>query len=289
MGDKTNISWTDATWTTLTGCDHVSPGCENCYSAGLTATRLAHLPQYAGLADWVDGRGRFNGTIRLLPERLDRPLRWTRPRKIFVNSMSDTFHKDVPDKYIADMFDIMLRASQHTFQVLTKRPQRMAQLLRRFRTIDGESWYVSTDEPGPSGLCDQMEFPNVWLGSSVENDTYTFRADHVRRTPAAVRFLSLEPLLGPVPSLDLTGIDWAIVGGESGRNARPMEEDWVREIAAKCAESGTALWVKQMGAVWADRNGVKAPAHTMSEFPADLRVQNYPVSETPIELKVRRA
>jgi len=218
MSDTSAIEWTDATWNPITGCTKVSPGCDNCYAIRFGA-RLQHLPAYAGTIadrDWT-------GKINLVHDRLDQPLRWAKPRRIFVNSMSDLFHPDVPVEFIDRVVAVMIQAPQHQFQVLTKRPKRMRRVLG------------------------SLELPNVWLGTSIEADRYTFRADHLRATPAAVRFLSLEPLLGPLPSLDLTGIDWVIVGGESGPKARPMHPDWVRDIRDRCVAAGVPFFFKQWG------------------------------------------
>lgn len=253
MGDHTGIEWTDATWNPLAGCEHASPGCDGCYAAREAAGRLSGHPVYAGLAVrnagptphvvsagrlW-DGQARFTGEIRLLPERLDQPRRWRKPRRIFVNSMSDLFHPDVPEHFIRDVFATMADCPQHTFQVLTKRPQRMGTILR-----SPAFWFdVWADRPGriPTYL------PNVWIGSSIESDRYTFRADHLRRTPAAVRFVSAEPLLGPLPSLSLDGIGWLIAGGESGPQARPTHPDWVRDLRDRCIIGGTEFLFKQWG------------------------------------------
>ena len=210
MADKTGIEWTDATWNPTTGCDQVSPGCDNCYALA-HAARLKKMgsPGYQN-----DGDPRTSGpgfALTLHPDRLNQPLRWKKPRRIFVDSMSDLFHPDVPTQFIGRVFHVMAAASHHEFQVLTKRPQRMSPLLE-----SSAGWGLKPIYGWP--------LPNVWLGTSIENDRYTFRANHLRETPAAVRFLSLEPLLGPLPSLDLADIDWVIVGGESGPNARPMEK-----------------------------------------------------------------
>ena len=216
MGDKTGIEWTDATWNPVTGCDRLSPGCDHCYAL----TMAGRLKRMGSARYQRDGDPRTSGPgfgVTCHEDVLDQPLRWRRPRRIFVNSMSDLFHPDVPDLFIAQVFTVMALCPQHTFQILTKRPQRMASLLRH-----REACY------------DGWPLPNVWLGTSIENDRYAFRADHLRATPAAVRFVSAEPLLGPLPSLDLTGIDWLIVGGESGPAARPMHPDWVRDLRDRC-------------------------------------------------------
>lgn len=221
----TKIEWSDETWNPLVGCTHISPGCDHCYSAREASGRLSGIPVYAGLAKG----GVFTGEVRTLPERLDQPLHWRKPRMVFVNSMSDLFHADVPYRFIRDVFNVMRTCNgmetaggkkmpSHTFQVLTKRSQRM-----RDCSLNRELGYDPDNPPA-----------NVWLGVSIESDRYAFRADHLRDTAAAVRFLSCEPLIGPLPSLDLTGIDWVIVGAESGPGARPMQLEWAHDIVARC-------------------------------------------------------
>lgn len=226
MGDRSKIEWTDATWNPVVGCSMVSPGCDNCYAISMSRRIEATGNEaYRGITTGDD----WTGLVRLVPERLDQPLRWKRPRRVFVNSMSDLFHPDLRSAAIGAVFDTMRQAPQHQFQILTKRPRRMAALAKT--AVFGEGWPL----------------PNVWLGTSIESDRYVFRADHLRNTPAAVRFLSLEPLLGPLPSLDLTDIDWVIVGGESGPGARPMHPDWVRDIRDRCLSAGVPFFFKQWG------------------------------------------
>lgn len=214
MSDGSSIEWTEATWNPVTGCTKVSPGCAHCY-AETFAERFRGVP----------GHPYENGfDLQLRPERLELPLTWKRPRKIFVNSMSDLFHADVPDEYIQGVFDTMARADWHEFQVLTKRPDRAA------------------------ALADRLPWPdNVWMGTSVENQRWTCRIDELRKIPAKVRFLSCEPLLGPL-DLDLTDIHWVIVGGESGPRARPMKEAWADSIRRQCEGAGVAFFFKQWGA-----------------------------------------
>ena len=223
MSGTTGIAWTDATWSPVTGCSKVSPGCAHCYAETLALTRLAGRPGYPGLP-WTPENAERN--VVLHPDRLDLPLRWRKPRRVFANSMSDLFHERVPDIFIARVWETMAHAHQHTFQVLTKRPERM------------RDWVISNDilttwRLGPPPALTAWVIRNVWLGTSIENDRYVGRADALRETPAAVRFISAEPLLGPLPSLDLTGIDWLIVGGESGPGARPMDPVWVRELVER--------------------------------------------------------
>jgi protein gp37 len=211
---RSSIEWTESTWNPVSGCDKISPGCKHCYAETM-AKRLMAMgqPNY-----------RQGFKLALHPAMLERPLAWRTPQMVFVNSMSDLFHKDVPLLFIQRVFDVMRRAEWHTFQVLTKRAERLEEL--------------APSLPWPR---------NVWMGVSVEREDYTFRIDHLRQTPAAVRFLSLEPLLGPVPGLDLRGIDWVIVGGESGPRARPMEQAWATDIRDQCRRAGIPFFFKQWG------------------------------------------
>lgn len=266
VSDKTAISWTDASWNPVVGCTRTAPGCDHCYAVR-DGVRLQHLPAYAGtIAD-----GDWTGVVRCLPERLDQPLRWKRPRRIFVNSMSDLFHADVPDDFIEAVFSVMSVARQHTYQILTKRPQRMAQVVQRlWWDCNGDvhlGRFTAAELGTSADLVAPATTPNVWVGTSVESDRYAFRADHLRATPAAVRFLSLEPLLGPLPSLDLTGIDWVIVGGESGPDARPMHPDWARDIRDRCVAAGIPFNFKQWG-TW-------------------VPLQEFPVGSVPLPAKAR--
>jgi protein gp37 len=261
----TSIEWTRGddgsrgkSWNPVVGCAHVSPGCDRCYAARDAAGRLRNIPVYAGLAERPDGQpARFTGEVRCLPERLDQPLRWRKPRRIFVNSMSDLFHPDVPDEFIHSVWAKMSVTPRHTYQILTKRPQRMASWMARAV----ERW-------GPGDL---TVLPNVWLGTSIEADRYVWRADHLRRTHAAFRFLSLEPLLEPLPSLELDGIDWVIIGGESGSGARPMEITWAEAIVERCRDAGVAVFVKQIGLALGGKTH-----HDIETFPASLRIREHP-------------
>lgn len=279
MSDKTNISWTEATWNPLRGCSKVSDGCRNCYAEGMAARFSGPgLPYEGTITD-----GRWNGQIRLVPEVLQQPLRWQRPRRIFVNSMSDLFHKEVPQDYIDKVFAVMALAPRHTFQILTKRPDRMKNYLQGLEkrgtaaTLGYAAELVTGDEIAHhyvnnrilAGATDKPGWPlkNVWLGVSVENQMAADeRIPLLLQTPAAVRFLSCEPLLGPVDLFQagaLTGglvnenefdahgnIDWVIAGGESGHGARPMHPDWVRSLRDQCQAAGVAFHFKQWGA-WA--------------------------------------
>jgi protein gp37 len=240
----TSIEWTDATWNPTTGCRKVSPGCDHCYAATL-AKRLKAMGNPRYQTDGPDGPG-FG--LALHPDKIDEPKHWREPRRVFVNSMSDLFHVEVPAEFIARVFRTMAETPRHQFQVLTKRPKRMKQIV--------------------SALPAQLrELANVWLGVSIENDEYTWRADYLRMTPAAVRFLSLEPLLGPLPSLNLSSIDWAIVGGESGPNHRPMDPGWVRGIRDRCATNGVAFFFKQWGGRTPKAGGREIDERTWNEMP----------------------
>ena len=214
MSDRSSIEWTEATWNPVTGCTKVSPGCAHCYAE-------TFAERFRGVSGHPYERG-FD--LQLRPERLKQPLKWTQPRMIFVNSMSDLFHEKIPEDYIQAVFSVMRKANWHTFQILTKRSQQLAAVAPRL--------------PWPH---------NVWMGVSVENQRWTSRIDDLRKVPAKVRFLSCEPLLGPL-QLDLEGIDWVIVGGESGARARPMKPEWAREIRRQCEDEGVAFFFKQWGA-----------------------------------------
>lgn len=283
------IEWTDVTWNPVTGCSKVSPGCANCYAERMATTRLRGRAGYPGLP-WTPENASTNVVLR--PERLDEPLRWHTPRRVFVNSMSDLFHELVPVDFIAQVFDVMACATAacgkrhahveecwdgppHQFQVLTKRPERMRSVVAdEMPELVWQAW------PGDRPLCVMLEahwpLPNVWLGTSIENDRHGFRAGHLRETPAAVRFISAEPLLGPLPSLDLSGIDWLIVGGESGAGARPLDLSWVRDLIVMARAAGTAVFVKQLGAVWAREHRLPGKGGDPATWPADLRVREYP-------------
>jgi len=250
MGDDSRIEWTDATWNPITGCTKVSEGCDHCY-AETFAERWRGIPGHP----YEQG---FD--LKLWPERLDMPLRWRRPRRVFVNSMSDLFHEGISLDYIQRVFAVMAAAPQHTFQVLTKRPERLAELAPRLLWPD-----------------------NVWMGVSVENQRWTSRIDDLRRVAAVVRFLSCEPLLGPL-ELDLTGIHWVIAGGESGARARPMRPEWARSIRDQCRLAGVLFFFKQWGAHDASglrtskvRSGRLLDGRTWNEFPEQLRKANHGV------------
>lgn len=238
MADRSAIEWTDATWNPVTGCRQLSPGCDHCYA-------LRFAERFRGVANHPYQQG-FD--VKLWPARLELPLTWRRPRRIFVNSMSDLFQDDVPDEFIAAVFDVMGRASWHVFQVLTKRPERMAKMASRLE------WK-----------------PNIWAGTSVELDRYAWRSNsYLRKVPAAVRFVSAEPLLGPLPSLQLDHLSWVITGGESGHGHRECQIDWVRQLRDRCVSSDVAFFHKQWGGRTPKALGRALDDRTWDEYP-DLR------------------
>lgn len=241
MAGLSKIEWTEATWNPVTGCDKISPGCKNCY-----AERFALRLQAAGTLQYKDGF-----LLTLHPESLEAPLSWKKPRVIFVNSMSDLFHQDVPISFIKQTFDVIRAAPQHQFQILTKRAERLAELDAQLLWSD-----------------------NIWMGVSVENADYIYRIEHLKRTTAKIKFLSLEPLLGPLPNLDLKGIDWVIVGGESGPYARPMKPQWVRQIRAQCIAAKVPFFFKQWGGVFKSRTGRILDGRTWDQMPRLARVES---------------
>jgi protein gp37 len=234
MGEKSAIEWTESTWNPVTGCTKISPGCKLCY-----AERLSKRLQAMGQPNYANG---FDLTLH--QHALALPLRWKKPQRIFVNSMSDLFHADVPLEFIQQVFTIMRQAHWHRFQILTKRSERLRELAPHLE------WA-----------------PNIWMGVSVENQDYTYRIDDLRSTGAAIKFLSLEPLLGPLPSLRLDGIHWSIVGGESGPGARPMAEEWVLEIRDQCRRGVVAFFFKQWGGVNKKKTGRLLQGRTWDEIP----------------------
>lgn len=222
MANRSSIEWTNSTWNPITGCTKISPGCKNCY-----AERMALRLKAMGQDKYLNG---FELTIH--EKTLEQPLGWSKPQMIFVNSMSDIFHESVPISFIHRVFEVIGDASWHIFQVLTKRSQRLKKLDKLLE------WH-----------------PNLWMGVSVENSQYQFRIDHLRKTNAKIKFLSLEPLIGPIDSLNLKDIDWVIVGGESGPGARPVHQKWVVDIKDQCIEAGVPFFFKQWGGVNKKNNG----------------------------------
>jgi protein gp37 len=238
MANVTTIEWTDATWNPVTGCTKISAGCDHCY-----AERFSE--RFRGTPNHPFENG-FDLTLR--PERIEQPLSWRKPRMIFVNSMSDLFHKQVPTKFISKVFDTMEKADWHTFQVLTKRSSIMRDFLRsRYR-----------GERGPA---------HIWCGVSIEDEKRRSRIRHLQDAPAGVRFLSIEPLIAHVGEIDLTGIDWVIVGGESGPGAREMRLEWVRDIRDQCVKNGVAFFFKQWGGLRPKSGGRKLDGQEWSQFP----------------------
>ncbi|MBX3125530.1 MAG: phage Gp37/Gp68 family protein [Polyangiaceae bacterium] len=236
MADRSAIEWTDATWNPVRGCTKVSPGCKHCY-AETFAERFRGVPGHP----FEQG---FD--LRLVPEALELPLSWKASRRVFVNSMSDLFHEKVPAAYIRRVFEVIRQAEQHQFQILTKRSERMVE------------------------VCSAIKLPpNAWLGVSVENQKYTSRVADLRRVKASVRFLSIEPLLGPIENLRLSGIHWVIVGGESGHHARPMDPEWVRSIRDQCAQANVPFFFKQWGGTRKKLAGRVLDGRTWDEMPME--------------------
>lgn len=239
MSERSSIDWTDATWNPVRGCTKVSLGCKFCY-AETFAERFRGVPGHPF---------EYGFDLRLVQGKLSAPLSWRKPRRIFVNSMSDLFHEEVPDSFIFAVFDVIQRANWHTFQLLTKRAERLL-------SIAGEL-------PWP---------PNLWLGVSIESHKYAFRSNLISDLPASIKFISAEPLLGPIPDLPLKGIDWLIAGGESGRSARPMDLSWVRNLRDQCKSAGVAFFLKQLGGRRNKRSGEQAvlDGQRWRELPAQI-------------------
>lgn len=310
MSTNSKIEWTEKTWNPLRGCRRVSEGCRNCYAEKVAARFAGPGGVYEGT---VDARGRWNGTIKLVPEKLGEPLSWRRPSMVFVNSMSDLFHEDVPDEYIAAVFGVMAASPQHTFQVLTKRPERLRAWFAAdtdFPTWCGESASRALGEGGWSAMfygagSSRWPLRNVWIGVSVEDQAAAdARIPLLLQTPAAVRWISAEPLLGPVDLSaylarapgGLPPLDWVVVGGESGAGARPCDVVAIRSIVAQCKAAGVPCFVKQLGTCSRDEHsGLAGPrgyltpmpgrpitrlthpkAGDPSEWPEDLRVREWP-------------
>ncbi len=254
MGDRTKIEWTDATWNPTTGCTRVSAGCDHCYAATLAYGRLAEvyrrrLPVVNNAENRADAFA-----IRLWPERLAQPERWADPRLVFVNSMSDLFHVDVPEAFVRQTFEVMLRVDRHIYQVLTKRPARAQRFWKRNQDLFGGG-------PIPD---------HIWIGTSVEDQLVMHRVDHLRNVPAVIRFLSCEPLLGPM-NLNLTGIQWVIVGGESGIGYRRLDPEWARAIRDQCVEAGVPFFFKQVGGRTPKAGGRLLDGTEWNEMPGELQ------------------
>lgn len=242
---ETSIEWTDATWNPVAGCTVLTAGCTNCYAMRMAA-RLDAMgtDKYRGLTRKSGGRAKWTGKITLDHKALSIPATWSKPRRVFVNSMSDLFHPNVPDAFIGKVWNVMADTPRHTYQILTKRPDRMAKVVP-----------------------DLKKLPNVWLGTSVEDHRVLQRIDDLRKVPAFIRFISFEPLIGSVADADLTDIQWAIVGGESGPNARHMNPAWVEEIESLCRDAGTAFFFKQWGGKNKKATGRTLHGRTYDEMP----------------------
>lgn len=242
------IEWTEATWNPVTGCDRVSPGCAHCYALELSA-RLKRFGQAKYQRDGTRASSGPGFGVTLHRQTLQAPLRWKRPRVIFVNSMSDLFHDEVPVDFIREIFEVMAQAERHVFQILTKRHERLSELAPLL--------------PWPA---------NVWMGVSIENRRFVHRADHLREVPAAVRFISAEPLLGPLENLDLDGIDWLIAGGESGFRHRPVREEWLLTLRDQCVRQRVAFFFKQWGGVRPKSGGRLLDGREWNEMPGHVAV-----------------
>jgi protein gp37 len=243
MADRSAIEWTEATWNPTTGCDKVSKGCDNCYALTLSK----RLKAMGSLKYQADGDPRTSGPgfgVTVHSDELSIPYRWKDPRVVFVNSMSDLFHAKVPLSFVRDVFDVIAATPRHTYQVLTKRASRLSRVASRLDWPD-----------------------NLWIGVSVEDESSLDRVEYLRSVPAAVRFISAEPLLGPLGCFDLTGISWVIAGGESGRGARPVQADWIRQLRDQCNESGVSFFFKQWGGRTPKAGGRTLDGRTWDEMP----------------------
>lgn len=256
MGQKSKIEWTDATWNPTTGCTKVSDGCDNCYAHTLAHGRLAQV--YSRKLPVVQSSGNLANpfAVRLWPERLEEPRRWKEPRVVFVNSMSDLFHVDVPDAFVRQIFEVMLKFDHHVYQVLTKRPTRAVRFFEGNRDLF------------PSGTIPS----HIWMGTSVERQDVTYRVDHIRLLPAEVRFLSCEPLLGEL-KLDLAGIGWVIVGGESGMGYRKMKLEWAQSVRDQCRDAKVPFFFKQWGGRTPKVGGRELEGETWNEMPDLSRIR----------------
>jgi protein gp37 len=308
MSEQTKIEWTDATWNPVAGCEMIAPECAHCYAI-YQVHRMASNPNpqiraaNEGLTERLpNGRLNWTGVMRTLPDRLTKPLKTKKPTMFFVNSLSDLFHEDVPFEYVAAVFGIMAASRQHTFQILTKRPGRAAEFFRyiadrgRMYSERGEveECFRRVRQEDDGLVCGpayepatvDWPLPNVWIGTSVGSRQRLPQIDIVREVPAVVRFLSVEPLLEDLGTLDLTGIHWVIIGGESGPGARPCNVEWIRSVKDQCVEAGIPVFVKQLGSqpfeyhvidggrVWLGQRDRKGG--DMSEWPVDLRIRQFP-------------
>ncbi len=248
MATNSHIEWTEMTWNPVRGCTRESEGCRNCYAERIAARFSGSGRPYEGLSLMTPSGPRWTNKVKTIPKVLEQPLHWRQPRVIFVNSMSDLFHPDVPLSFIRQVFDVMNQCPQHTFQILTKRSARARDLAVHFKWTS-----------------------NIWMGVSVEDARVTHRIDDLREIPASVRFLSVEPLIGPINHIQLHGIHWVIVGGESGPNSRPMQQEWVQSILEQCQAADVAFFFKQWGGVQKGRNGRQLNGTTFDEMPTVTR------------------
>lgn len=286
MGDKTEISWADATWNPYVGCSKVSEGCGtgagSCYAIGVCHRGLSD--HHRGLTLVTDEGVDWNGEVHRAPDSIFyKPLRWKRPRRIFPTSLSDPFYERLTVEQIAEMFAVMVLARWHTFELLTKRSKRMCDVLSR-----ADFWsrvhvlamgIAEVHGVPPPDTVDMIVPRNVWVGVSMELVKYRFRAEHLRRTPAAVRWISAEPLMGPLDGLDLSGINWLVCGGQSGAGASRMDPQWALDLRDRCAAAGTAFHMKQTGTVLAREMGLKSTAGSdLDEWPAEFQIREYPTT-----------
>lgn len=288
MSASTSIQWTDATWNPIRGCSVVSEGCKNCYAMKVAARFSDPGMAYEGLA--LRSPARWTGEVRVIERHLLDPIRWQKPRRIFTNSMSDLFHESLPFDAIDRVFAVMALSQSHTFQVLTKRADQLAEYMAS-RSKRAQFWKDAV----PTGYTLEWDgislvpfpLPNVWLGVSVESPRWKSRIDTLRKVPAAVRFLSVEPQIDDLGDVDLSGIHWVIQGGESGAGARPFDVAWARRLRDQCDEQGVAYFLKQLGAHVIDTTGRTTPLYDrvplvdshggeMAEWPDDLRVREFP-------------
>ena len=253
---SSKIEWTEATWNPIRGCSRVSSGCKFCYAERVAERWSGPKQPYEGLVipSKSGGHPRWSGEVMLVDHMLNEPYKWKKGKLIFVNSMSDLFHEKVPLDYILRIFEVMRNTPQHRYQILTKRAGRLMELAPKLDWSD-----------------------NIWMGVSIEDSRVIDRADALCQVPSAIRFLSLEPLIGPIPNLNLMGLDWVIIGGESGNQARIMETEWAVDLLNQCKRANIPCFVKQMGTQWAKRQGSKSrKGDDFSEFPSSLQVREYP-------------
>ncbi len=294
MGDKTGIAWTDATWNPIVGCSVVSPGCANCYAMKEAGGRMRHTTAYRGLTTGSRAGPVWNGLVRLIDDRLSQPIRWARPRRIFVNSMGDLFHEAVPDDWILDVLAVTRLTPHHQYQILTKRASRMDlfmnKLGRNLIVLEAAMERIATMFDVSVGLLKvSWPLPNVWFGVSAEDqERWKERRLHLRCTPAAIRFVSVEPQLGPIrlaehDDIDLSWLHWVIAGGESGPVdvARLFDIRWATDLSVECSQAGIPFFLKQLGSNFTPRGGLLSNVHHRKgadpdEWPVSLRIQEYP-------------